>query len=138
MRRKKRSAGFTLIEVLIALVVMSVAMAGLIPVLVHVIRANTFGKMTSQAASFSQDKLEELRREPFIDPASPGNPNPKLVPGTHTDPTPLPEPFSRTWVIDDTCALCGTDEVIGIEVTTQWTDRDGTHTARFYSLRANF
>ena len=126
MRRKKRSAGFTLIEVLIALVVMSVAMAGLIPVLVHVIRANTFGKMTSQAAAFSQDKLEEMRRAPFA----------SLTPGTDTpDPN---APFSRSWVVDDTCALCGTNEVAGIEVTTQWTDRDGTHTARFYSLRANF
>jgi len=124
MRRKKRSAGFTLIEVLIAVVVMSVAMAGLIPVLVHVIRANTFGKMTSQAASFSQDKLEELRRAPFAGLTG-GNDTPD---GT----------FSRSWVVDDTCSLCGTNEVAGIEVTTQWTDRDGTHTARFYSLRANF
>jgi len=124
MRRKKRSAGFTLIEVLIALVVMSVAMAGLIPVLVHVIRANTFGKMTSQAASFSQDKLEELRRAPFAD----------LTDGSDT-PDGI---FSRSWVVDDTCALCGTNEVAGVEVTTQWTDRGGTHTARFYSLRANF
>lgn len=124
MSREKRTAGFTLIEVLIALVVLSVAMAGLIPVLVHVVRANTFGKMTSQAASFSQDKLEELRRAPFA----------SLTAGTDTP----GGAFSRNWVVDDTCALCGAGEVVGVEVTTQWTDRDGTHTARFYSLRANF
>lgn len=65
LRAKDPRAGFTLIEVLIALVVLSVALVGLIPMLIHTIRGNTFGRTATEAATYSQDKLEELRRTPF-------------------------------------------------------------------------
>lgn len=65
LRAKGPRAGFTLIEVLIALVVLSVALVGLIPMLIHTIRGNTFGRTATEAATYSQDKLEEFRRMPF-------------------------------------------------------------------------
>jgi prepilin-type N-terminal cleavage/methylation domain-containing protein len=67
LRAKGPRAGFTLIEVLIALVVLSVALVGLIPMLIHTIRGNTFGRTATEAATYSQDALEELRRAPFAD-----------------------------------------------------------------------
>ncbi|MDW7709808.1 MAG: prepilin-type N-terminal cleavage/methylation domain-containing protein [Deferrisomatales bacterium] len=126
MREHPRaSAGFTLIEVLIAVVVLSVALAGMIPVLLHTVRANAFANMTSRAATYSQDKLEELRAVEFS-AIEPGNDTPEGL-------------FSRSWTVDDTCEICIPGIVVGIEVTTQWTDpRIGTtHRARYYTVQAD-
>ncbi|MHB8766737.1 MAG: type IV pilus modification PilV family protein [Deferrisomatales bacterium] len=60
-----RRQGFTLVELMIALVVLSVGLAGMIPVLVQSVRGNTFGRNTTLTATYSQDKLEELRRAQF-------------------------------------------------------------------------
>jgi prepilin-type N-terminal cleavage/methylation domain-containing protein len=128
MKSKPSNAGFTLIETLIAIVILSIGLAGMIPVLAHSVRGNFFGDMTTQAATFSQDKLEELRRALFS----------ALAPGTDTPAAGL----TRTWTVDpggggSSCNQCSAD-VVGIEVSTQWSDRHGvTHVATFFSMRAN-
>ncbi len=123
--RNQKSAGFTLIEVLIAVVVLAVALAGMIPVLVHTVRANTFAGMTSRAATYSQDKLEELRSTDFSEIlVSAGTDNPEGL-------------FSRSWTVDASCLICIPDLVVGIEVATQWTDRTGTHISRYYTVQAD-
>jgi prepilin-type N-terminal cleavage/methylation domain-containing protein len=83
MKLDPKTAGFTLAETLIALVVLSVALAGMIPVLMHSLRGNTHAEMTTLAGTFSQDKLEELRRASFG----------TLAPGTDTPGTGL----TRAW-----------------------------------------
>lgn len=62
-KKTPRQNGFTLIEVLISLVVLSVGLAGMIPILVSTNRGNSFADITTETATWSQDKLEELRRE---------------------------------------------------------------------------
>lgn len=123
MTHGKRISGFTLIELLIAIVVLSVALAGMIPVLVQTIRGNNFGGLTSKAANYSLEKLEELRASEFS----------TIAPGSDTLDGGL---FSRTWGLDTACSICGPD-LVGIEVATQWTDRTGTHVARYYTVQAN-
>ena len=130
MTRSKAQEGFTLIEVLVALVVLSFAIASMMPVLLQTVRGNFFGKSTTKAATWSQDKLEELRRVDFSDPA--------LTPGTYTDPTGVPEDgYTRTWAITNAGGLYSAD-IVGIEVETTWTDSQGLpHTSRAFSVRAN-
>ncbi len=111
MELNRASRGFTLIELLIALVVLSVALAGLIPVLIHTIRGNTFGRVTTQTATYSQDKLEELRRAPFAAVSA--------LLGTTPADTPAAG-LTRRWRVRDTCGDCG--DVLAIEVCTAETD----------------
>jgi len=120
---RRTSGGFTLVELLIALVVLSVALAGMIPVLVQTIRGNNFGGLTSRAATYSQDKLEELRAVEFV----------TIAAGNDTLDGGL---FTRRWTVDTACSICAPD-VVGIEVETEWTDRAGTHVARYYTVQAN-
>ncbi|MDF1555838.1 MAG: prepilin-type N-terminal cleavage/methylation domain-containing protein [Deferrisomatales bacterium] len=70
--RPRRAGGFTLVEVLIALVILAVGMAGVIPVMVQMVRGNGMARDRTAAAAWAQDKLEDLRRQPWGDPAVPG------------------------------------------------------------------
>jgi type II secretion system protein I len=53
--------GFTLIEVLIALIILSFSLLALAGLMVTTTRNNSFGSHITEAATFAQDKLEELR-----------------------------------------------------------------------------
>jgi prepilin-type N-terminal cleavage/methylation domain-containing protein len=125
MRNKRGAAGFTLIEVLIAMVVMAVALTGMIPVLVHATRGNSFGGNTTGAATRSQDKIEELKRAPFD--------HAHLVAGTYTE---TDQGYTRTWVVTAAGGQYSAD-IRGIEVTTQWTDAQGSHEAKAFTVRSN-
>ena len=61
MRRFKKSNGFSLIEVLIALVILSISLLALAGLMVTTTGNNSFGSHMTEAATFAQDKLEELR-----------------------------------------------------------------------------
>jgi len=53
--------GFTLIEVLVALVILSFSLLALAGLMVTTTKNNSFGSHMTEAATFAQDKLEELR-----------------------------------------------------------------------------
>src|SRR4030065_1416476 len=84
-----RSKGFSLIEMLIALVVLSISLLALAALMATTAKNNSFGVHMTEAATFAQDKLEELKVTPW------GN----VVSGTD----PLPRPgstginYNRTW-----------------------------------------
>lgn len=67
MKNIKKKLGFTLIEILTALTILSVAMLGFIPMVISTIRANNFGAKMSRSTQLAQDKLEEIKRMPFTD-----------------------------------------------------------------------
>jgi prepilin-type N-terminal cleavage/methylation domain-containing protein len=60
MKCPLKTKGFTLIEVLVALVILSVALLALGGLMVQTTRNNSFGGHMTEAATFAQDKLEEL------------------------------------------------------------------------------
>jgi type IV pilus modification protein PilV len=57
----KKQKGFSLIEVLIALVILSIALLGLAGLMVTTTKSNSYGNQMTEAVTFGQDKLEELR-----------------------------------------------------------------------------
>ncbi len=61
-----RFRGFTLIEVLIALVILSVAFLGLAGLMVQTTKNTSFGGLMTEGATFAQDKLEELRASSWV------------------------------------------------------------------------
>ena len=61
MSRSMKPKGFSLIEVLVALVILSVALLALAGLMVTTTRVNSFGGHLTEAVTFAQQRLEELR-----------------------------------------------------------------------------
>jgi prepilin-type N-terminal cleavage/methylation domain-containing protein len=57
--------GFTLIEILVALVILSIALLALAGLMVTTTRNNATGGHLTEAATFAQDTLERLRVSPL-------------------------------------------------------------------------
>jgi prepilin-type N-terminal cleavage/methylation domain-containing protein len=55
------SKGFTLIEILISLAILSLSLLALAGLMVVTTKNNSFGGHLTEAVTFAQDKLEELR-----------------------------------------------------------------------------
>jgi type IV pilus assembly protein PilV len=56
-----KSKGFSLIEMLIAIVILSISLLALAGLMVTTTKNNSFGSHMTEAATFAQDKFEELR-----------------------------------------------------------------------------
>ncbi len=65
MNSRVESQGFTLIEVLIAVVILSISLLGIASLMTTTTRNNAVGGHMTEAATFAQDKLEELRATPW-------------------------------------------------------------------------
>jgi prepilin-type N-terminal cleavage/methylation domain-containing protein len=62
MPRLQRAEGFTLIEVMIGMVILTIVSLGLINLTVSTIRGNAFSKHMTTATILAQDKLEQVKR----------------------------------------------------------------------------
>jgi type II secretion system protein I len=65
MKTIAKASGFTLIETLIALVILAVALLALAGLMVTTTRNNSVGGHMTEAATLAQDKLEEFRASSF-------------------------------------------------------------------------
>jgi len=65
MRRKlplqKNGKGFTLVEILIAILLLVIALVGLASVTVSVIKGNDLSRMVTTATTLAKDKMEQLK-----------------------------------------------------------------------------
>lgn len=113
------TAGFTLIEVLVAMCIFAIAVLGLAIGATSVMRANQTGLYTTIATNLAQDRLEELKSR------TPGNINtngsPQNVPVSG-----VPVTFNRSWMVDSSnCPAPPPNNISGlicITVTVGWTD----------------
>lgn len=60
------AAGFTLLETVMAVVLLGVAVLGLTYWQASIIRANTYAEQLTVAANLAQERMEELKLEPFV------------------------------------------------------------------------
>lgn len=58
---RDRRAGFTLVEVMVALVILATGILGLAATTMYVVRQTTFGELTTERAAAMQSVLEQLR-----------------------------------------------------------------------------
>ncbi|OGC96473.1 MAG: hypothetical protein A2W25_14900 [candidate division Zixibacteria bacterium RBG_16_53_22] len=63
MKGKKKQKGFTLIEVLAGMVIMSVGLLLLLPMMVTSINANNHARSSTEASMLIKDKMEDLKNE---------------------------------------------------------------------------
>ena len=119
--------GFTLLEVLIGMVIMTVGLLGLALMQGTSVQANNFANHFAQASYLAQMKVEDLASEPFYQTGeAPGSVQSDLVDGANVVEAALDETegpgglFTRTWTVTDV-----TDFSRQISVTVTWTDPIG-------------
>ena len=115
MNNSIRSKGFTLVEVLIALVILSICLLGMAGLMATTTRNNSYGGRLTEAATLAQDKLEQLRATPF-----------GMIPvnATITD-NPVGSTgvtYNRSWVAVPNIAPPGNTLDV-ITITVSWTDK---------------
>lgn len=124
------SSGFTIVEVMIALVVLSIAFLGLNSTLLAVIDTNNFSRRMMTATTLAQDKLEELKNLPYDalaageskDPQNPLTPT-GAVGGSYT----------RVWQVTLDAPDPGTKTVA---VTVTWRAGRSTRSVGFSTIKA--
>jgi type IV pilus assembly protein PilV len=102
-----KSNGFSLIEVLIALIILSISLLALAGLMSTTSQNTSFGGHMTEAATFAQDRLEQLRSTSWA----------ALANNTDTRTGSSGITYTRTWNVSTT----GTIKTITI--TTSWTDQ---------------
>ena len=63
--RRRKSSGFTLLEVLVAMVILTVGLLGMASLCVGIIKGNEFSKEISSATTCAREKVEDIERMGF-------------------------------------------------------------------------
>jgi prepilin-type N-terminal cleavage/methylation domain-containing protein len=121
LNRLTKPKGFTMIEMLVTLVILTVSLLALAALMAVTVRNNSFGGSMTEATTFGQDKLEELRAvrwETILD----GTYNDQPHGSTGTS-------YTRRWDV----VTSGNRKTVTVRVT--WTDRVN-HSVRLLSVVA--
>ena len=119
----KKSGGFTLIEVLVAIVILSIGLLGMASLTTGIINGNAFSKNASTATTLAQDKMEEIWEQDYSDVAVEG---PANLSSSFAN-------YEREVTVDTSSFpdIVGPPaQLIGMKVVTvivSWTDYGGTH-----------
>jgi type IV pilus assembly protein PilV len=117
-RRLKRLAsprgerGFSLVELLFAMILLSIGLLGVASVFPLGTRFVSAGKITSTAVALAGEKMEELQSMPANSLS--------LNEGTYSDDV---APYTRSWTITDDTPMTGMKH---IQVSTSWESPQGT------------
>ena len=125
MKAIMNEKGFTLVELLIVCVVVSIAFLGLANLFPASMASLNESRMHTTAADFAQSKMEDLLE---LDGA-----HADLTAGTHTDPdNPIRTTFNRSWTVADNTPANGLKQV---EVTVTYPHGDKTRSVTLASFR---
>jgi type IV pilus assembly protein PilV len=118
--------GFTVIEVMIALTILLIGIAGLLAMQLTAVRANAFSRHATEAASLAEDKMEWLRTQPIADGTTSDVVNALGIPGG--------DGLNYTRKVTITSGT--TEATIDVEVS--WTEADGgdPHSISLSTLRS--
>ena len=135
--------GFTLIEVLIAMVVFAIGMLALAAMFVTQARSNVAARGFTAAVNLGQEVHERLRSEPFASgqlAAGAHIPDGAFLPVNPVDEMgtaggAFPTIYTRAWDVQDGVPAPGPRT---LPVTVVWTDEQGaSHTVTFSGIRSN-
>jgi Tfp pilus assembly protein PilV len=108
--------GYTLIEALVAIFILTIALLGLAAGATSVMKANQMSYLNTVATSLAQDTLEQLKASTVS--AMPDCPT-YTTPNCSDSPSYSGATFSRSWRIIPDSPVAGVNQ---IDVNVQWTD----------------
>lgn len=117
MNKLEKSNGFTLIEIIISLAILSFSLLALAGLMVITTKNNSFGSHLTEAVTFAQDKLEELRAINWND----------IVSGSDIKTGATQIVFNRSWNVSTN------GKIKTIEIIVQWNDKTD-HTIKLLSV----
>ncbi len=121
-RSASGDAGMTLVEVMVAMIILAIALAWLAPMLVVAMRGNRFGGDITAASTVAQDKIEELRNVSYSTLLA--NPTGQDTVGK----------MIRNWSVTEDL---GQDGLARITITISWQDDKGVeHQTQFETMQA--
>jgi prepilin-type N-terminal cleavage/methylation domain-containing protein len=106
-KRGKNEGGFTLIEVMIAILLLLIGLLGVAGVAATIIQANAFSRQVTTATTLAEERMEDLKNTPYASLAG-GSDTPAQFPG-----------YTRTWQILTDAPLTGTSTVV-VNVSFPW------------------
>jgi len=143
MKRKQimwiyRTGGFTLIEIMIAIFILTVAILGLAAVTTTTIKGNSFSKAMTTATTLVNDKLQDLKARTFTSSSVDADLSGAVSPGvTHTDTgNPIESIYNRSWTVVDTLGSGSSIRYKTITVTVSWTWLGLSHSVQLQTIRA--
>ena len=122
--RKRTQAGFTMIEVMIAVLLTAIAVIGIVGLYRVQTRSSGYSRYSTEASVLAADKMEQLRTVAIATELTP-----------NADASPIDARgqaggiFNRSWTITPV----GTQ--YKLEVTVTWDDDGQTRTVKLHSLR---
>jgi prepilin-type N-terminal cleavage/methylation domain-containing protein len=119
--RVKDQKGFTLLEVMISIVILSVALLALAGLQIISIRGNSFGGTMTEAVTLARDKIEDLKKDDWSSVAMGNFADTPVVRGIN---------YARNWAVQ---MVGQTKEVI---VTVSWDN--GNHQVSLATALADY
>ena len=124
--------GFTLIEVLVAMAVFSLALLGLEKMHLTAIQVNAIASRLTQATTLAQDRVERLMAMPYNDPLLADT----TATGSftsYTDPNP-PQGYTITWRVDSDVPSAG---IKTIDIFVTWKNLKASKTFSLSMRKSN-
>ena len=125
VRIHRPTAGFSLIEVMLAVAVVAVGLLGIAAIQLKALQGGTSARVYTQAAEFAYGRLEQLRTQGFATLAAGGGwipRQPRTATVRNDQGTSI---TTQTYQVSDRITATGGTRTIDVRV--QWTGRDSGH-----------